>query len=397
MGQIWAIKEDVLESYIDRFNGFTMDSTALNNFQLAEDKHASGIFMQKDDTKRSATINVHGVLTPFFDFFTWLFGGTSYESLLLAIDKAENDDSVDSVIFDFDTPGGHVSGLESVELALNSMTKKKIGYIRGSACSAGYWLASTMDELYGLETSEVGSIGAVVEVADYSKADEKNGIKRYKIVSKCSPKKRPDLSTKEGMEVIQSKVDEVGEIFMSHVATNRGVTLETVRETYGQGDTMFSSEALSRGMIDGIKGLDGIRAEISELRENEGMELKDLTLEQLKAERGDLVDSLLAEGKGLGASAERERLSALEKLKGSSEKANAIVAEAIESGKSASDITIDVLFAEREDFAKIKSAKLDAVMTDAGAMPVVNTIDASGDEMDAVAAELEAFRNKKGE
>ncbi len=393
---LWAMEEHALAECLERYNTAVQDPEQIKMFLDAQESMAlqTTYFKQEKET-HTAIIDINGVLTPNYTFMTWLMGGTAYSQILLAIDQAEHDESVDSVIFDFDTGGGAVNGVEAVGIAIKQMKKPNVGFVRGTAASAGYYLASATSKLYGLEMSEVGSVGVVISVVDTTERDKKEGVKRYEITSKNAPEKRPDISKKSGREILQKRVDDTEDVLISHIATNRGVTSDTVRSDFGHGGMMLFAEAIEANMVDDIKNFDLVRAEISQIMEND-MEMKDLSLELLRAERHDLVEAILEDGKKEGATAERDRLSALDSLKGSVEEANKIIDEAKADGRSATDITLDVLKAERTHVQKIATDASVDLEADAKKMAVVSVSEAPDpDEAAELAAELEKFRGEK--
>ena len=59
----------------------------------------------------AAVLPVHGVITQRYDFWSWLFGGTSIDLLRNALREVIADPAVGAVILDIDSPGGSVDGL----------------------------------------------------------------------------------------------------------------------------------------------------------------------------------------------------------------------------------------------------------------------------------------------
>lgn len=327
-------------------------------------------------TGDTAIIPIRGVLTYDYDFFTWMLGGTAYSHLLYGIAKAEENSEVKRIIFDINSPGGFFDGVIAVSDAISQTKKETIAYVSGSAASAAYWLASSADEIVASRGSFVGSIGVYAAMVDDTKRQEKEGVKQWIIVSSNAPYKVPDVSTKEGREEIQRNVNKVEDMFINDIANNRGVDPDTVRQTYGQGRTLLADEALSAGMVDRIQAFNDLfRTENTTM---EGlMDFKEMTLEQLSAERPDLVKTLREEGlnAGLsaGAEAERNRLSALNELIGL-ECADEIVKNAIADGTTTAETaSIAILKAQRDQKKVVlqdmqaDAQELEAVRTDSAA------------------------------
>ncbi|MFS1808990.1 S49 family peptidase, partial [Bacillus anthracis] len=160
--------------------------------------------------------------------FTAISGATSYDALRLDYQQALDDPSIASVIFNFDTPGGAVSGVDELAKAIfdGRSQKPTVAYVGGSCASAGYWLASQTSEIIISETAILGSIGVRASIKDTSSADKEAGI--HEFISSQSPGKRTDISTDEGRAEVQNLVDALADVFISTVANGRGVTPETV-------------------------------------------------------------------------------------------------------------------------------------------------------------------------
>lgn len=205
-----------------------------------------------------AVIPVTGTIVRYSSFFTEICGGVSTEVLARDLNAALNDDSVKSIVFNIDSPGGEASGIaELSEMIVQARDKKTVvAYVDDMAASAGYWLASAASEIYASKTAMVGSIGVVFTLR------EKTGS-GIEIVSNVSPRKRPDLSTVEGKSQIQGWADKLGEIFVDSVAVNRGVSSDTVLQKFGQGDMLVGREALDAGMVDSITTFEALIAKLT--------------------------------------------------------------------------------------------------------------------------------------
>lgn len=214
-----------------------------------------------------AAIPISGVLTcgatPLDLYLSWLCGGESYEVLDAKFRSAESRSDVKSVVVVFDTPGGHVRGLESLAATIASMTKPVAGFVAGFACSAGYRLLVECDEITAGPGSEVGSIGTIQVCYDDSAMLEKIGVKEYVFKSEQSPMKWPDVGTDEGREQIQSQVNEYASQFVSAVAKARSVSVATVLSDFGKGGCLFGPEAKKAGMVDRLGSLDDVMKKMS--------------------------------------------------------------------------------------------------------------------------------------
>ena len=106
----------------------------------------------------------------------------------------------------------------------------------------------------------------------------------------ASPNKRPDISTKEGKKVITAELDDLAEVFISTVATNRKVSEDTVLSKFGKGGILVGQKAISAGMADRLGSFEELMTENNE----EGDFTMKLTVDMLKADHKDVYDQVVA-------------------------------------------------------------------------------------------------------
>jgi ClpP class serine protease len=194
-----------------------------------------------------------------WDLF-WGYGGTSYQDITAALDRAKNDPFVKSVILDINSPGGAIDGLDLTWQAIRAVGKPIAAHAGSLLASAAYWLASGADTIYvDAATSQIGSIGVLVASYDWSKWEEKVGIREIIITSSNAPDKNPDIATEQGRDAIRSRLDALERIFYARVSEGRRVSAEHIAEHFGKGGLMVASDpapdhedAIRAGMIDGL-------------------------------------------------------------------------------------------------------------------------------------------------
>lgn len=207
-----------------------------------------------------AVIPVYGVVSHRMNMMQAMSGGTSTEMLRRDVRAAMVDPDISAVLLDFDTPGGSVYGVQELADELYSMRGDKplVAFANPLAASAGYWLASSVDELYITPSGDVGSVGVIAMHVDQSAANEQDGLKVEYITAgqyKAEGNPHEPLSD-SAREYMQARVDAYYEQFVGALARNRGVSPDLVREAYGQGRVLGASDALAAGMIDGIQTFD---------------------------------------------------------------------------------------------------------------------------------------------
>src|SRR5262245_15023374 len=141
------------------------------------DRLGSPIVPQMQVSDGVAVIPVWGVLGKRMSYFDLLCGGCDYEHVAEFARMALADPGIDSVIFDFDTPGGSCRGLPECAAHLAELAESKtvVGYSDGLCCSAGYYLACYAHEFHASPSASVGNIGTVLAALDNSREWEMKG------------------------------------------------------------------------------------------------------------------------------------------------------------------------------------------------------------------------------
>lgn len=215
----------------------------------------------------TAIISVSGPLSYKYDFWSWYMDGQSYQGLAAKIHAAMGDDSVERVVFMFDTPGGEHCGLgELADLIYTNRDRKEcIAVIDPMAASAGYWLASQCNQIVGMKSSMVGSLGTQIVISSMAKYLEDNGYDIRVIRAAISPDKNIahpyEALSDKAVEHYQKMTDKAGNQFVDAVARGRKVSTETVLKNFGKGLMLFADDALAAGMIDAVSSPAEVLAE----------------------------------------------------------------------------------------------------------------------------------------
>ena len=324
-----------------------------------------------------------------------------YSYITGMIEKALKRDDINEIVLLIDSPGGAVAGLfDSCRFIEKASKKKKCtAYVTGMACSAAYAIATACDEIYMMEDAEVGSCGCYAHAVEYSDAYfEKEGFLHRVFRSKCSPKKNCSVITDEvEAEAFQGEIDALGEKYLRYVAKRRKCAYSDALENFGKGGVLMGEKAIAAGMVDGIKTLEelGIEeadtgstktnkvatedgTEINATENNsplDGGEGDDMdinamseeqrreTFEALCSLQPDLTDSIVKSAKD----EERKRILALGELRNGSAEVDAIVDSAVEDGRGAEAVAIDIVKAMKSAKDEVKdrrNAELDSLAED---------------------------------
>jgi len=249
-----------------------------------------------------AQINVAGLLSPKPDFWSWWLGysNTTYPDIEQALSMADADRSVKTIDMHIDSPGGYTAGLFDAIAAMQSTSKPIRAIVGNLAASAAYGLASQAGEI--IATSPAAQFGSVGVVVDYY-TDEHV----VSITSSEAPKKRPDVTTDEGVQMVRDELDALHDLFAESIATGRGTTVAKVNENFGNGGILLAAEAERRGMIDRLESnLNESQSQTAAVAASGKPERANMDLETLKAEHPGVYAAAVKDG----VDQERDRVGA---------------------------------------------------------------------------------------
>lgn len=270
MNSIYAMEEESLNKYLSVFdNGFLHE--AVNKYSGKVDYNAYDISYHGS----AGVINISGIISRNQDMLANFlgYGSASIENIAKDFQKLIDNEDVKSIILDFDTPGGTITGVnELAEIIYNARGKKPIkAYVTGMACSAGYFLASACDEIIIDEMGQVGSIGVMRVV---QKKDNKTIIFK----SSQSPMKNVEPESEIGKTEYQSKVDYLASIFIDKVAKYRNITADEVIKKGNHGSILIGADAVSAGLADRLGSMDGLINELNNWKGNPSFKGQSLNL-----------------------------------------------------------------------------------------------------------------------
>jgi len=194
-------------------------------------------------------IPVYGIIGKHLSSLEMVCGGFSLDHFCEVLQDASDDDAVEKIILDFDTPGGTVTGVPEGGKLIAGIEKEIIGYTETECCSAGYWLMSQCDSCFCTESAIVGSIGVYCIYIDQTRALEMDGIKvnaisegEYKLAG--APFK---AMTDAEMAMFQDRVKGIYDKFTGAVTSNREVHKDCM-----EGQVFYGEEAVTQKLCDGL-------------------------------------------------------------------------------------------------------------------------------------------------
>ena len=207
-----------------------------------------------------AVVPIRGVLAHRMSGIEAASGGMSTEQIGSMLKAVMADESVGTILFDIDSPGGTVPGVQELAAQMFAIrgVKRQVAHVNSLAASAAYWLASQADEIVSTPSGAVGSIGVFTAHQNLSKALEQDGIDVTLIsAGKHKVEGNPfEPLSDEARDVLQGRVDRAYAQFVKDVARGRGVTPAAVRGGYGEGRALDADEAKAAGLIDRIGTFD---------------------------------------------------------------------------------------------------------------------------------------------
>lgn len=261
--KIWAIAPSALvqlESVVQSIDTQTVE-TFINSEPIVQDPN----FVIDGNT---AILKIDGAIQPKQDIFSFLLGSTTIDVLTRDFNTLLEDNDVEHIILDIDSPGGVAFTIqEFANLVFNSRGIKKISAISSTEMlSAAYWIGAACENIYIVdEVVATGSIGVVTSHVDVSELEKMAGIKVTEITA--GKKKRvagnhAPLSS-EGRLELESQVNHIYSVFTSDVAKFRGVNQETVLNSMADGQVFIGSMAIKAGLVDEVKSLKDVIASTS--------------------------------------------------------------------------------------------------------------------------------------
>jgi len=175
--------------------------------------------------------------------------------ILEHIEKAESNNNIKGVLLVVDSPGGAVSPSIEIAYAIKRLKEKKpvVVYASGTLASGSYYASIWANEIIANPGSMVGSIGVIMQGANFGGLMQKIGIKtqsvqagKYKQVG--TPNREWEAyEINELNKVIQGTYD----MFTKDVADARGLDIKK-RDMFANAHIFTASQAKEVGLIDSL-------------------------------------------------------------------------------------------------------------------------------------------------
>ena len=181
------------------------------------------------------------------------------EGLSSTIRKAREDDNVKAIVLRVNSGGGSALASDVIlrEVLLAKAEKPIVASFGDVAASGGYYIACGADKIVASPSTITGSIGVISMIPNMQKFfNNKLGITFDEVktneFSDFIPFNRP-MNAQE-IKIMERMTDNIYEVFITHVANGRNMTIEEVDEV-GQGRIWIGTDALEIGLVDQLGGL----------------------------------------------------------------------------------------------------------------------------------------------
>jgi protease-4 len=218
-----------------------------------------GAIIRGDDTCTVARVPIQGILTTTDSGLGRLLGlgaVTSADTIKTYINNAEENDQIQAILLDIDSPGGTPVAGDEIMTALQLATKPTVAVVRDRGTSAAYWAAVGADYIIAHPVSDVGSIGVTMSYLELASSTENSGTRWVDISSgDFKDAGNPERALSQAEEAhFQGQVDTVHTYMVERIAEAReNLSLEEV-EALADGRAYLGKDALELGLIDMIGG-----------------------------------------------------------------------------------------------------------------------------------------------
>lgn len=246
-GATWAIRPDTLTEF-----------RAIVRRESAGEARARELDEPSEMTSRVtvrdgvATVAIGGPLFRYANLLTAYCGASSYADVQHALLTAAETPGLTAIVLAIDSPGGECRGMLDTAAMIYAMrgTVPIVAHVDGMACSAALLLAAACDRIYADPAAAIGCAGAIL---GFDKIDEaEDDARMLSFVSDRSPRKNASVLGDDGASQMQQLINVTGTAYFDALARFRGVDAATVHEAFGLGAVFGASDALARGMIDGV-------------------------------------------------------------------------------------------------------------------------------------------------
>lgn len=167
------------------------------------------------------------------------------------IEEANADEKVKALLFEINSGGGKIAASFEIESMISACKKYKITYVRGTAASGAYLIATATDSIYASISSAIGSVSAKISVFDIAEKNRKEGKKFYDLTSgKYKNMFDSNIAlTDEQENILKEELQYHHENFVKKVADNREMSYDEV-QALADGRVYYGDKSKKLKLID---------------------------------------------------------------------------------------------------------------------------------------------------
>ena len=206
--------------------------------------------------------------------------------------EARQNETIDAVVLDINSPGGSAAASEQLYLAVKRTQQEMpvVTSVTGLAASGSYYMTAPADNIYVTPASSVGSVGVRAMMPD-------GGTPSNEIVT------GPDKGSTATSSEVRQRVETLRRAFVGTVVSERGDSLELSAAELSNAKVYSGARGVELGLADSIGGVDTAIQDAADRAE-----LTDYDIVRMESPQPNLVGQLglRADGQSSGGSAGTE-------------------------------------------------------------------------------------------
>lgn len=181
------------------------------------------------------------------------------------LEYVKNSGVIKGVVLQIDSYGGVGNAAQILLSYLEDYPLPVVSLIRDAGDSMGYWVALGGRKIIAYPGAEVGSIGVNSSFASNAEKNKNEGVEYISIVSgKYKDAGSSDKEvTSEELEYLKKHNNAFFEVFVTSVASSRGLEPESVRDL-ADGRVWLGEEAVQLGLVDEVGDIKVALSRLSE-------------------------------------------------------------------------------------------------------------------------------------
>lgn len=261
--KVWGIRPEAMRLIQAHARGEITAEAVIQSAELGtSEPEPEAAARRLTATGAVAVIPLQGVITPKGSFSFFGPSSSGLGQFRQSLREAVNSDEISAIVLNVDSPGGRVDLVPETAADVRAAREVKpvIAVANTMIGSAAYWIASQATELVVSPSGDVGSIGVFIVHEEFSKWDERVGIKSTLIkAGRYKAEGNPYEPLSEEAEAhFQEIVDETYGEFLEDVAKGRGVSTTKARADFGEGRMVSAHRAVAAGMADRVETIEEV-------------------------------------------------------------------------------------------------------------------------------------------